>query len=498
VEKLQSTCLRPIRRCAAGAITAALISGCAVGPDFRSPPTPTQTGYTAAPLPLQTSASPGKDGVAQRLLLGAEIPAEWWTLFHSLSLNMLIDRAFANSPTLAAAKATLSEARENRRAQLGALFPQIDASLSGERRKISGAAFGQPNGNSPPFNLYNASIDLTYNLDLFGGARRELEALQAQVDFQRFQLKAAYLTLSANVVTAAIREASLRAQLASSREIAELQRQQLSLVEIRFQLGAVSELEVAAQRALLAQTLAALPELEKQLQQNRHLLAVLAGEPPSQAAGVPQFELEALQLPEKLPVSLPSALVRQRPDILAAQALWHAASAQLGVATANLYPQLTLSAGYGSEAVKIGSLFSNSVWNLGAGLVQPLFHGGQLAARRRAAVAAYQQAGEQYRETVLQAFQDVADVLQALDRDAATQQANWEAAQAAGRTLELIREQLRLGAVSYLALLDADRQYQQARLNLIRSQAARYADTAALFHALGGGWWQGGFDHEQP
>jgi NodT family efflux transporter outer membrane factor (OMF) lipoprotein len=469
---------------------AVLTAGCAVGPDFRRPDTPEQAGLSELPLPAQTTASPGKDGVAQRFIQGRDIPAQWWTLFQSEPLNMLISLAFHNSPTLAAAQATLRQAQENRRAQLAVFFPRVDGNLSVERSKISGAAFGE--AKSPgPFTLYNASVNVGYTLDVFGAARRGLEALQAQVEYQRHQIEAAYLSLSANIVTAAVREASLRAQIRATKEIVSLQQRQVALMEVRYRNGAVSEVEVTAQRAQLAQTLGTMPPLEKELNQTRHLLALLVGKFPNEAAALPEFELDSLHLPEELPVSLPSVLARQRPDILAAEELLHFAGAEVGVATANLYPQINLTGSLGSEVVSIGSLFGSgsAVWSLGAGLLQPLFHGGELTARRRAAIAAFDQASAQYRETVLQAFQDVADVLQALDLDAVTLQAQTEAALAARRSLELTEEQLRYGAVSYLSLLDADRQYQLARLNQIQAQAARYADTAALFHALGGGWW---------
>jgi len=486
-------CRWPSQRCAAGAVAGWLVAGCAVGPDFRSPAAPSATGYTAA-LPAQTPAAPGKEGISQRFVPGREIPAQWWTLFHSEPLDRLVQLALANSPTLAAARATLREARENRSARQGVLLPRADAGFTADRRKISGAGFGQAGSNFKPFTIYNASVSVSYGFDLFGRSKRELELLEAQVDYQRFQAEAAYLTLSANIVTGAIREASLRGQIRATREILALQQQQLSLVEVRFRYGAVSEVEVLAQRALLAQTRAALPALEMELKQARHLLAVLAGKFPSEAVQFPEFELDGLHLPEELPVSLPSALVRQRPDILAAEELLHAASARVGVATANLYPQITLTGSYGSETVAMGSLFGSgtAVWDFGVGLAQPLYRGGELRARRRAAIAAYEQAAAQYRETVLQAFQDVADVLQALDHDAATLKAQSEAAQAALETLELTRDQLRFGAVGYLALLDASRQYQQVRLDLVQAQAARYADSAALFHALGGGWWNRG------
>lgn len=491
VEQRNPACRRTVLVRAAAATGWLLYSGCAVGPDFRAPAAPDPIGYTAAALPWETSASPGKGGVSQRLVPGRDIPAQWWALFRSEALDRLVQLALANSPTVAGAQAALREALENRRARSDALLPRVDAGFSADRRQISGAGFGQPGSDFSPFTLYNASVTVSYGLDLFGGARREVEALQAQVDHRRFQAEGTYLSLSANIVTSAVREASLRARLRATGEILELQRQQLSLFEVRFRLGAASEVEVLAQRAQLAQTRATLPPLEKELGRTRHLLAVLAGSFPGEGAGLPVFELDGFHLPEELPLSLPSALVRQRPDILAAEQLLHAASARVGVATADLYPRITLSGSYGSEAVSMGALFGagTAVWNLGAGLVQPLFDGGALSARRRAAIAAYRQAEAQYRETVLQAFRDVADVLQALDKDAQTLQARSEAALAAQRTLELTRDQLRFGAVGYLALLDASRQYQQARLDLVQAQAARYADSAALFHALGGGWW---------
>ncbi len=474
------------------AIAGTALSGCAVGPDFHRPEAPAATAYTAPAMPPETAASPGPGGAAQRLVPEQEIPAQWWTLFHSTALDQLVRKALADNPTLAAAQATLRQSQESLRALVGsALFPSVDANASVSRQKISGAAFGQPESQFSPFTLYNASVNVTYALDLFGGARRELEALQSQVDFQRFQLEGAYLALTSNVVTTAIKEASLRAQIRATQEIIDAQEKQIDLVERQFQLGGVARSDVLAQRVQLAQTRATLPPLEKELALTRHQLAVLAGRFPDEAAALPEFDLGGLELPLQLPVSLPSSLVRQRPDIRASESLLHAASAQVGVATANLYPRLTLSGSYGSEAVKPGSLFSGGteVWNLGAGLLQPLFHGGELSAKRRAAVAAYDQAAAQYRATVLQAFQNVADVLRALETDARTLQAQADAEAAARDTLDLTQKQFQLGAVSYLSLLNAERQYQQTRISLVQAQAVRFADTAALFQALGGGWW---------
>jgi NodT family efflux transporter outer membrane factor (OMF) lipoprotein len=478
------------QRVCAAAVALLLMTGCAVGPDFRSPTAPKATAYTATPLPAETAAAPGAGGEAQRFVAAGGIPDEWWRLFHSEPLDRVIRQALADSPTLAAAQAKLRESEENLRSRKGAIYyPRVDGKASGSREQVSGASFGQP-GNNFTLTLFDASVSVSYALDLFGGGRRELEGLGAQVGYQRFQLEGAYLTLTANIVTAAVQEASLRARIETTRELLALQKKQLDLVADQFQLGAVSFTDLLAQKAQLAQLGATLPPLEKELELARHKLAVLAGRFPADSS-VPVFALDDLQLPLELPVSLPSALARQRPDIRAAEELLHAASADVGVATANLYPQITLTGSLGSEATRIEKLFTTgtSVWSVGAGLLQPLFHGGELTAKRRASIAAYDAAAAQYRETVLQAFQNVADVLRALDGDAATLRALSDAEKAARESFELAREQFRLGAASYLTLLNAERQYQEARLNLVPARAARFADTAALFQALGGGWW---------
>jgi len=477
--------------CVHGVLVAAALVGCAVGPDFRRPDPPSVSSYTADALPGETAAAPVAGGTSQRFVSGEDIPPLWWALFRSEALDRVIRQALKDSPTLSAAQARLREAEENRRAQSGALYPSVDGNISAGRQKISGASFGQTGNTSPTFTLYNASVSVSYALDLFGGTRRAVEALQAQVDYQRFQLEGAWLTLTANLVTTAIQEGALRGQIRATREIVAAEEQQLALVERQFLLGGASRPDVLAQRAQLAQTRATLPPLEKQLAQTRHRLAVLAGKFPGEAGTIPEFDLDGLSLPQELPVSLPSSLARQRPDILAAEELLHAASARIGVATANLYPQLTLTGRFGSEALQVGDLFGSetTVWNLGAGVLQPIFRGGELTARRRAAIAVYDQAEAQYRETVLAAFQDVADVLSALERDAQALKAQAEAESAARATLDLARKQFRLGATSYLTLLNAQRQHQQARIGLVQAQAARFADTAALFQALGGGWW---------
>jgi NodT family efflux transporter outer membrane factor (OMF) lipoprotein len=468
-----------------------VVSGCAVGPDFRTPSDPVAGSYTAAPLLQDKAGILGEGTGSQSLVHGRELPAQWWQIFHNPALDRLIRQALSDSPTLAVAGATLRQAQENLRAQKGVVyFPSVDASLTGTRQKATGAAFGQPNAGGFTYGLYNASLAFSYNLDLFGGGRRELEALQSQVDYQRFQLEAAHLTLTSNIVTTVVKEASLRAQLTTTREMLAVQEKLLELVEHQFQLGGAARSDVLTQQTQLAQVRATLPPLEKELAQTRNLLAVYAGKFPSEAA-LPEFKLEELRLPQELPLSLPSSLAHQRPDIRASEELLHAASAQVGVATANLYPQITINGSVGSQSATLGKLFTSgtSIWSLGAGLLQPVFRGGELTAKRRAAIAAYDQAAAQYREVILQSFQNVADVLQALDSDAAALKAQAETERAARDTLELTRRQYEVGSVNYLLLLNAQRQHQQANISLIQARAARLADSAALFQALGGGWW---------
>jgi NodT family efflux transporter outer membrane factor (OMF) lipoprotein len=465
--------------------------GCEVGPNFRRPEPPTTKDYTPTPLPEQTASVSGTAGEKQQFLFDKDIPDQWWILFHSKELDQVIRQALADSPTLVAAQATLREAQENVRALVGEVaFPAVDGNLSAQRQKISGAAFGQPNAPGSLFNLYNASVSVSYALDLFGGARRELEALKSQVDFQRYQLEGAHLALTSNIITTAILEASLRDQIRTTQEMVTSMEKQVGLVERQFLLGGASRSDLLAQQTQLAQTRATLPPLELNLAQTRHRLAVLVGQLPSEAA-LPEFQLQSLQLPQDLPVSLPSSLVRQRPDVLASEAILHQASAQIGVATAAMFPQITLSGNYGSETSAVHDLFTagTSVWRLGAGLLQPLFHGGELTAKRRAAIAAYDQAAAQYRETVLEAFQNVADVLRALELDADLLKAQAEAEASARESLNMTQKQFELGAVNFLSLLDAERQHRLAQVILIQAQARRYSDTVALFQALGGGWW---------
>lgn len=478
-------------RAGIAAIACAMMTGCAVGPDFLPPDSPSVKGYTPEPLSVETAAASGIAGTSQRFIDGKDIANEWWTLFRSEPLDAMIRQALKESPTIAAAQARLREAEENLRARGGTVYyPSVDGDFSVARSKTTGASYGQPSARPSTYTLFNATVNVSYTLDIFGGNRRELEALRAQVDYQRFLLEGAYLTLTANIVTTAVKEASFRGQVRATKEIISLMEKYLEVVDGQFLVGAVSRSLVLVQRTQLALARATLPPLEKELALTTHQLSVLVGKFPGEA-GLPEFNLEGLELPAELPLSLPSSVVRQRPDIRASEELLHAASAQVGVATANLYPKITLSGNIGTNAVKIEDLFTSgsSIWSLGAGLLQPLFHGGELTAKRRAAIAAHDQAIAQYRETVLLAFQNVADTLRALEFDAKTLRAQVEAEEAARETLEMTQVQFRLGAVNSLLLLAAQRQFQQAHVSLVQAQAARFADTAALFQALGGGWW---------
>jgi NodT family efflux transporter outer membrane factor (OMF) lipoprotein len=466
-----------------------VLAACAVGPDFAPPPAPPVAGYTPEGQPATTASIDVAAGAAQRFDLGRDIPGEWWTVFHSKELDSLIAEALQANPSLAAAQAALWQAKENLYAQQGKLLPSLDANASATRQQFSPSEFG---GVGPPFifNLYQTTVNVSYAPDVFGGQRRQIEATAALADYQRFQLEATYLTLTSNVVTAAVQEASLRGQIEATADIIKAETGQLDVVRHQFEGGAAARTDVLTQQSEVATAQATLPPLQKQLEQQRHVLLALIGRFPSEARRE-HLTLAALRLPTALPLSLPSQLVEQRPDVRAAEAQLHQASAQIGVAIANRLPQFNLTGDYGSAAVTTAALFSPGalIWSAAASGTQPIFHGFQLMHQQRAAEAAYDVAQAQYRNTVLGAFQNVADALRALQLDAATLKAQRNALRAASDTLDLSRGQYRLGAITYVILLNAQHSYQQARLALVQAQAARFADTAALFQALGGGWW---------
>jgi NodT family efflux transporter outer membrane factor (OMF) lipoprotein len=467
-----------------------LTAGCVVGPKFKKPAAPDVGGYTPAPISTTSSTAKVPGGEAQHFLDGRDIPGEWWTLFHSKPLNDLIERSLKANPDLKAAQAALLVARENVLAQRGFYYPNVSGSLTVTRARTAEDLSPALNANIQNYSLYTPQVSVSYVPDVFGLNRRTVESLDALAQQARFALIATHITLSSNVAAGAIVEASLRGQINATHELITINTDMLKILREQHARGYASELDVAAQESQLAQVNATLPPLLKQLAQQRDLLAVLAGGFPNQDL-TEKFELSNLQLPQELPVSLPSKLVEQRPDVRQAEENFHAASALIGVAIANRIPTITLSADAGSSPDQISKMFSggNGFWDLTAGITQPIFNAGTLRHRERAAQAAYTQAAEQYRSTVLTAFQNVADTLHALQQDADALQAAAAAKSAASVTLDLSRKQYQSGYASYLALLSAEQAYQQAVMNLVQAQANRYADTAALFQALGGGWW---------
>ena len=365
------------------------VTSCAVGPDFHPPSPPAAQNYTPTPVPARTAETTGAAGASQVLDPGLAVPADWWTLFHSEPLDQLIRTGLERSPSVRAATAALRAAQATLDAETAALFfPRADASAGASRQRTSGAQFGSANAPATIYNLYNASVGVSYRPDVFGGSRRTAEAYRASVDYQRYELEAAYLALSSNLVTTAISEASYRGQLAAARDIVASQRNTLQVVERQFASGGASKADVLAQRTQLAATQAQLPPLEKALAQTRHRLAVLIGDAPNRP-DLPEFELASFTLPVDLPLSLPSELVHNRPDIQASEAQLHQASANVGVATANLYPQVSQSASLGADSLTTGDLFKSAsrVWSLGGSVTQPHFHFGEQRARPRAAEA---------------------------------------------------------------------------------------------------------------
>lgn len=483
-----------------------LIAGCVVGPHYRRPSLPPAQTYSPAPLPPSTSSIPGiAAGAAQSFSAARAISAQWWTLFRSPALDALIQRAFAANPTIDAADDALRQAQENVYAQRGYFYPTVQASYQAERTRLSGntatsAAPGiqgngeniTPLGPAEPvtYNFHTAQVTVGFVPDVFGANRRQVESLQAQADAARYQLDAAYVTLASNVVAAALQEASTRAQIAAAQAIIRSNERSLQIVRSQLRLGYATRLDVAQQTLALAQTRALLPPLRRQLEQTRDLIRVLAGNAPDH--DVPEtFTLDALHLPQDLPLSLPSKLIEQRPDVLAAEEQVRSASAQVGVAVANRLPQLSLTAALGGQATRITQMFwgSGTFWSVIGSASQPLFDAGTLRHRQRAAEQALAQAAAQYRSTVLTAFQNVADTLHAIYTDADALRSAAQVERAARVTLRLTQEQFRVGYANGLAVLTAQQAYQQAVIARVQAQAARLGDTAALFQALGGGWW---------
>ncbi|MBS0641160.1 MAG: efflux transporter outer membrane subunit [Acetobacteraceae bacterium] len=483
----------PLRRRllgSAAALGGLMLAGCTVGPDYTAPDPPGSTRFTEQDLPIRTVSARVAGGASQRFDQGRDIPGDWWALFHSRQITDLVTLALKSNPDLAAAQATLRQAQENVRAAQGGLYPQVGFGFNYQRQQASLAQFGFGQRGTVTYTYDTANVNVSYTLDLWGGIRRQIEQLDAQAEYQHWELLAADLTLAANVVNTAINEASLQAQIATTQDIIRTAKEGLALTQQRFTLGAVSQADVLQQQALVDQQVATLPGLQKQLQLQRNQMAVYLGGRPD-GYSMPTLNLDALVLPEDLPVSLPSRLVEQRPDIRAYAALVHAASAGVGVAIANMLPQITLSGNYGRGENSIPNLFTPEgiAWTIAAALTQPIFRGGTLNAQRRAALEALNVSAAQYSSTVNVAFKDVANALVAIERDAEALQAALAAQKTASASLALAQVQYKAGSGTYLTVLTAQQQDYSARLNVITARAARYSDTVALFQALGGGWW---------
>lgn len=464
----------------------ASMTGCTVGPDFVRPQAPTIEHYTAVQDPVATLPADGRE---QHFEPGAQIAADWWKLFNSSKLDALVKEAVASNPSLQAAQANLRRSQDELRAGYGIFYPQLDAGFGATRQKYS----PQRVGSSAPgsiFNLFTLAATVNYALDVFGGEKRAVESLQAQADLQRYTLAGAYLVLSGNVVNTTIARAAYQAEIEATEQIIAIQKEQIGIAEAQAQAGTVPYSNLLALQSQTAAFEATLPPLRQKLSQTGHLLATLAGHTPAEWAPA-QIGLADITLPDKLPVTLPSELVRKRPDILAAEAQLHSSSAEIGVTTAALFPSFTLNGAYGQNSTAMSDLFKSNgnYWGLGANLNAPLFHGGSLWFKRRAAIEGYQQSLANYRQTVLGAFAQIADLLQALEHDAETLDAQSRGLRAAEEGLRLIQANYQAGIVNYLQVLIANSQYHQAKIGYLQAQVQRLQDTVALFVALGGGWW---------
>ncbi|MDD2720781.1 MAG: efflux transporter outer membrane subunit [Gallionella sp.] len=504
------TIVSDVQRRAVWLIPLALLSACAVGPDFKRPAAPVAAGYTPQPLPAQTAEAKVEQGKAQTFMPSRDIPQDWWTLFRSAQLNSLVERAFKANPDIGAAQAALAQAQQNVIAQQGFFYPTVGISYTPSRNKLAGNNGGnspgiQSNGtliqtyanpagpkyNGPAYyNFHVAQLTVGYVPDVFGLQRRTVESAEAQLEIQQMQLQATYITLASNVVAAAFQEASLRGQIAAMENVITLNRENLDIMRKQQALGYVAEIDVAAQQATLAQAEQALPPLRKQLELTRDLIRALAGNTPDQDVSE-TFTLADLHLPEELPLSLPSRLVEQRPDVRAAEAQLHAASAQYGVAIANRLPQFSVLASMGGMASAPNWMFraGGGFFSVVGNVAQTLFDGGSLRAQSKVAEQALNQSAAQYHGAVIAALQNVADTLHCIASDAEVLKAAATAEQASHRVLELTQKQYQAGYVSYQNLLLAEQNYQLAAIGLIQAQAARLGDSAALYQALGGGWW---------
>lgn len=466
------------------------LGGCTVGPDFHEPAPPTTDHYLANGAPAPTVSAPGPDGTAQLFVAGQAVDGRWWTLFGSSALDALEAEAIRNNPDLAAAQAALRQAHELRLAQRAAGLPSVQATASALRQKNSDTLASPLASNAQSYSLYAAGLEATYVLDLWGGHRRLVEAAAAQEDYQRFQMEAAYLALTSNVASTALQIAGLRAQIATAEAAAATDRRMLEINRRMMAAGESSSLDVASAESALEQAEQGIPALRKQVDQLNDQLAILVGRTPAAMQAL-ALDLADVHLPADLPLSLPADLVRQRPDIRAAEANLHIASANVGVAIAARLPNIVLNGNLGGNSTALGTLFSmgNSLWSIGPSITQPIFDAGALRHQQKAAEAALDQAKAQYRSAVLAGFQNTADVLHAIGADADTLDHAARARAATARTADIARNQAARGETGSLTALTAEAVDQQSEQALVQARAARYADTVALIQALGGGWW---------
>src|ERR1700722_10776077 len=502
-----SILLMTLRRISLLVALVALVTSCAVGPRYHRPETPPNPGYAPTSLPEASVPSPDHGGDVQRFIEGRDLPFEWWLLFQSPALSALVERALRSNPSVPAARAALLQAQELVRAQRGFYLPTVVGNLQAERVKVAGNetqadSLGvqgngdnllEPRAPASPlyYSFYTAALSVGFVPDVFGANTRQVESLAARTDAQRFALEATYITLISNVVGAAIQEASLRAQIAATQQIIDADAKSLQVLLDQFRLGQAMRIDVAAQEAALAQAETLLPPLQKQLEQTRDLIRALVGNLPNQ--DVPEtFELDALQLPPELPLSLPARIIAQRPDVRAAEAQLHSANAEVGVAVAAMLPQISITGTAGGNADQIPWIFraGGPYWTLIGSVTQPIFAGGTLLHNKRAASAALSEAAAQYQSAVLTAYQNVADSLHGSLSDADALAGAVEAENAAKVTYDLTRRQMEVGYVNFLLLLGRQTPHNQALLVRVQAQATRYGDTVALFQALGGGWWK--------
>jgi NodT family efflux transporter outer membrane factor (OMF) lipoprotein len=464
-------------------------SGCVVGPDFSRPETPSVSQYI--PAGAMKGLAPGNGEPSQRLVEAGTIPAEWWRIFRSASLDKVVRDAIAGSPTLDAAKATLAQARQAVVQARGAYYPQVDFGASASRQRGPAFAMGLLQGKElPTYSILSLGPTVSYSPDAFGLTARQVEKQEALAENQAYQLAAADLILTGNAVTQAIAIAEARQQIQVVNGILADDAKNLGLVRAQFTLGKITRSDVLTAETQLSNDRALLPPLEQRMAVAQDALAVLTGRSPAEWTP-PAFDLNEFSLPPSLPVSLPSTLVRQRPDILAAEAQLHAASAAVGVATAQMYPSFPLSASVDTAGLSMFQLFQGSslVWTLAGGLSAPVFHGGALEAQKQEAIEGFRASLALYRQTVLQAFGQVADTMRALGHDAQLAEAERQAVDQANQSLDLQRLRYQSGKVDVLRLNDASRAVKQARLGYVAARALRLLDSAQLLVAMGGGWW---------